>query len=55
MAVSALPFEQIMKAFSTGHRASPYSHEIPTQKTHATYNDFSLTEKESINIIVGSA
>ena len=54
MAVSALYSEKIMKAFSTGPQVQ-IATRFPTQKTRATHNDFGLTEKESLNIIVPSA
>ena len=53
VAVSALYFQQIMKVFSTGHQLH-IATKVPTQKTRATHNDFGLTEKESLNIIVRS-
>ena len=50
----ALHFEQVMKAFSNGHQVH-IATKVPTQKARVTPNDFGLTERESLDIIVWSA
>ena len=54
VADSALHFEQVMKAFSNGHQVH-IATKVPTQKARVTPNDFGLTERESLDIIVWSA